>query len=89
MPKKILEAKHIPNVGYRYKVHVDTNKKNPYGDPDPAYVYEWTWGPDPPPGVNPAKYRENIEAQMQALANAVVVQEDDTGTKLPAEGTEF
>lgn len=90
MPKKVLEAKHIPGVGYRYRVHVDTSKRDTEGNPNPDYVYEWTWGSDPPPGENVAKYRENIEAQMQALAEAVApVAKADEGTQLPGEGKEF
>lgn len=86
--KKILEARYIPKVGYRYRVHLDTSKVNADGEPEEEFVAEWTWGEDPPPGTTPAQYKATIDARMKGLAQAEA-ESRGLGTPLQSEGEEF
>lgn len=86
--KKILEARHIPRVGYRYRVHLDTTRVNAAGEPEEEFVAEWTWGEAPPPGTTPAQYKATIDAHVKRLAEAEA-ESRGVGAPLSSEGEEF
>jgi hypothetical protein len=81
VPKKILSARRVPVEGYRYRVHLDTDKVRSDGEPDPAYVREWVFGDAPPEyavgtrdldGKPPAGAKRMTVAEYQAQLDAEV-----------------
>ena len=63
---KFLKAEKQANQ-YHFKVHMDETKKLSDGTPDPTYVREYIWGPQPPEGQTDTVYLASIKREIGLL----------------------
>ena len=81
---KLITARELPSE-YLFRVHVDETKLDGQGNPDPAYVQEFRYGLEPPPGQTTDGYLAAILKEVKALC----IQQIETSTEgiaLAAEG---
>lgn len=81
MPMKLIMARERP-TDYLIRVHLDPTK-TVNGQPDPAYIEEFTWGKEPPEGLTKQAYLAMIRRETKLLCEARLAQR----TARPSEGT--
>ncbi|QQE80938.1 hypothetical protein [Alicyclobacillus sp. SO9] len=79
-------------TGIQYSVWLDTNKTDSNGNPNPAYVRNYTWAPNNQAQTNltDAEYQTMTENEVKLLAQSDLAQlEPQTQTNLSVSGSTF